>query len=152
LPDRVKDLLQDEEFGRLPDIVSMGEEAVPVLTDVLSGDADPLMRQRAAIALGRIGAPTAADALMSALDDPNPPVAIAAIDGVSRLRHGAAMGRIRRLVEHEDPSVRRHAVTAIGAVGEQEDKTLLQEVIGRDASDAVRDAASRAMRTLLDQP
>lgn len=148
----VKELLQDEEFNRLPDLVNLGSEAIPVLTDVLTSDPDPLMRQRAAIALGSMDASAAGASLVSALNDPSAPVAIAAIDAVTRLQYGPAIAGLRQLAEHEDASLRTHAVGALGVLGEEKDETLLQDVIAHDTSDAVRDAASRALRTLLRQP
>jgi HEAT repeat protein len=150
--DDVKELLQDEEFQRLPDVVNLGSDAVPVLTDVLTSDPDPLMRQRAAIALGRMDAPAAGDALEAALNDASAPVAIAAIDAVMLLDHRPAIGNLRRLAKHEDVSVRGHAVKAIGTLGDEDDEALLHELVTNDRSDMVRDAASRAVRNLLGQP
>ena len=48
-------------------------EAVPVLVDRL-GDADPVIRGASAWALGRIGSPTALEALIRAEEDPDPTV------------------------------------------------------------------------------
>ena len=73
-------------------------DAVPPLTTVLQGDADPEVRQMAAFALGLVGDASAADPLMAALADPDPRIQGRAAEALGLTAHKPAATAIGAMV------------------------------------------------------
>lgn len=69
-------------------------DGVAPLTDVLARDTEPEIRAMAAFALGLIGSPTAAPALIAALNDADARVQGRAAEGLGLIGHRAAAGPI----------------------------------------------------------
>ncbi|GGS15635.1 hypothetical protein GCM10010252_63830 [Streptomyces aureoverticillatus] len=110
--DTVADLV-----ARLPD------PPLRKLLDLLTGmDLSVAQRRGAARALGAIGLPVAASALLSALDDEAAPTAvrIAVADALGALRLLGAAAPLAALAEDEEQpgTLRAHAVRALGLIGE----------------------------------
>jgi HEAT repeat protein len=148
---QVRAMMLDEEFGQLNEIVSLGSEATRALTQILQDDSDPLMRQRAAIALGRMSDPQCEDAMVDALEDRDAPVVIAAIDGLVRMGSRKAAPGLRELRRRRDVSLKARVVNAVGALGSDEDVKWLRSVLARDQSSVVREAASAALTALTER-
>jgi HEAT repeat protein len=145
---KIGELLEDEEFHALDQLVKLGKEAVPELNRILSRDNDVLRRQRAAIALGRIGDPAAEAELVKALKDKEAPVVLSCLDALVRLRATDAIKDVARLLKSSDVSVRHHAVKAIGGLGSDREIPILEKVIAEEESEYVRVQASKSLAVL----
>jgi HEAT repeat protein len=143
--------MQDEEFQTLDEIVRMGDTAVGLLRKILVEEKDPLIRQRAAVALGRIGAPESVQELRESLNDPVAPVVISALNALASMKAQGTEKDVERLLNSADTSVRRTAVKTLGSLGDPAAITALESVMGREGeSDDVVAAAAQALRQLSD--
>jgi hypothetical protein len=130
-------------------LTMIGARAVERLMAVAQSAAPGAARAAALGALEAIGDPRARDAILRAVDDRDPAVAVAAIGaarGYLRGRHGAdALDRLTRaaLDQSRNESVR---VAAVGAVGELELSTIapLLEALRDDPQGGVRALARSA--------
>ena len=111
--------------------------SVPKLSTVLSGDADPRVRQAAAIAFVSIGDAAAAGPLTGALKDGAAPVRHAAIRALGKLRADGAVGFVGRAVGYRrrGPQI---VAASLGEIGSG------RAALSSALSDA--DAASAASR------
>ena len=73
-------------------------EGVTPLIGLLQGDGDPEVRQMAAFAIGLIGDASGAEALTTALGDPNPAIHGRAAEALGLLAHRPAASRIAAMV------------------------------------------------------
>ena len=73
-------------------------EAISELAPLLTSDAEPEVRQMAAFAMGLIGAPTAAEPLTAALNDPDPLVHGRAAEALGQIAHKAAAAPIAAMM------------------------------------------------------
>jgi len=127
-------------------------EAVPALVASLR-DADPIVRQYSAWALGAIGEPAlnaAGTALVAALNDPAPAVARAAASAIGQI--GATQSVIELLdgaLRATDVQTRRAAATALGWLDEPASYPTVVRAL-RDPDAAVRQAAVAALGELAD--
>ncbi len=96
---------------------------------------DPIVRRRAALALGRIGDPAATSTLLELLTDPDSTVQQDAAFALGLLRDPAALARLRDLVLNTPPgeqgATHAEAVTAIAKIGGGEAAGLLEELLVR---------------------
>ncbi|HET6230378.1 MAG TPA: HEAT repeat domain-containing protein [Longimicrobiaceae bacterium] len=144
-------LMQDDEFNGLPQLVAMGAEAVPVLVAILRDPAaEPLMRQRAAVALGEIGAPAAAaaPALADALAHADPVQRILAVRALAKVAGAGATASLAPLLHDPDASVAKVAVQCLGAVGGAQAVAALAGVAESGPHDFVREQARDAVRKI----
>ena len=79
---------------------------------------DPEVRREAALRLGDIGNPEAADHLLAALQDENARARAGATYALGNLKEKRAVDSLLRLLKDPDPDVRTAAVTALGRVGD----------------------------------
>ena len=96
-------LLQDSEARvRRRAALAMGRtkspDAVAPLSAMLTSEADPEVKQMAAFALGLIGLPSAADALVAALADPDPLIQGRAAEALGLIGHKPAAAAIGTMV------------------------------------------------------
>jgi putative heme-binding domain-containing protein len=103
--------------GSLELLVEAGESSVGPLADLRQKAASPEARCGAVFALARIGSPAARQAIRDALDDPDFLVRVAAARAVGQARDEQAVERLMRMVQKEEPAVRRQAATALGQIG-----------------------------------
>lgn len=82
------------------------------------GDEDRDVRARAAHALGAIGDPAAAPALIERLDDPEWPVRAMAAKALGRIRHVPSIPALRNAMRDREWWVRANAADAVRAMGE----------------------------------
>lgn len=144
--DEVIGLMQDDEFGRLPALVAMGEAAVPVLVGLL-GDpaAEQILRHRAAVALGEIGSAAAKPALSAALSASDPVLRILAARALARVAGPAATEGLAGLLTDPDASVVKVAAQCLAQVGDARALAALAPVAQAGGSDFVREQAQTAM-------
>ena len=94
--------------------IYLDDRTFPLLNDLLSSDPDPGVRAAAATTLGDdLGNREAANALLGALEDPNPEVVIAALDALEDVGDSSIIVELTPLVAHPNADVRDAAVDAI---------------------------------------
>ena len=102
----------DEETGQLPPLeVDAGQ--LDLVAAVLADDADPVVREDAAVALGLEGLDDAAPALVAALADPAWGVAACAAVSLGRTRAEAALAPLVTLTGHDDWRLRGAAAMGL---------------------------------------
>jgi hypothetical protein len=110
------------------------EAASKDLALLLSQDEDPLIRQIAAIALGKVGGAGAELALTTALGDEDSLVRVRAIQALAKWGPEAVGSLVKTLMKDPAPNVRRQAALSLGRMSSFDWKTIerlsLSEVIG----------------------
>jgi hypothetical protein len=111
------DDLYDPDPGNRADAaeaIYLDERTFPILTDLLSNDPDPRVRAAAAGTLADdLDNPSAADALLVALNDSNSEVVIEALDALEDVGDASNIADIQPLLLHRDSEVREAAIDAI---------------------------------------
>lgn len=109
------------------------------------GDDSDVVAAAAAVAILRAypQAPEVADQMLHSDDAQARAIAV---EGIGRKARGYAADDLRPALADPDPRVRAAAATAIGALGDNRDTTILLELAG-DASAEVRAAALRGLAT-----
>jgi HEAT repeat protein len=104
-------------LGRMGD--QYGLAALQHLIAESSGDAraDMTTRSLAALSLGNLGSSAAIDTVVTLLDDPTPPVRLAAAMALENHPDPRAADALRRLTSDDDPAVRDQATKALAALG-----------------------------------
>jgi HEAT repeat protein len=141
-------LISGEEYEGLQDLVRLGRRAVPVLVRILQRDPRPMIRKRAAVALGRIGVRTVAPPLVKALSDRSPVVVISVLDALGAIAAPRAVKDVARHLESKDASVRRAAAEALAALGSPDAAAPLRGMLAREKEPFVREAGGRALARL----
>ena len=125
------------EFASLaPDLVAAFEEA--------TGPRNAFVRQYLALALGRLGEVSAEQALVSALEDPDPTVPVYAAWALGALGTPGAAAALVGASQAEDAGVRTMAVYGLGAIG---DAAAVPALL-RAADDPVLDVSVNAVVAL----
>ena len=96
--------------------------------------------------LAASGDPGAAQVLVEVLGFNNPGAAVAAVDGLIRLR-GAAVEALLRL-DAQNYGARAWAVRALAGIGDVRGLELLEEALGSDVAASVRRAAAKGLGSL----
>jgi cyclophilin family peptidyl-prolyl cis-trans isomerase len=126
---------------------------VPAVSPLLR-DPDPLVRAHAARTLGRERSPLATEALVQALDDPDPAVIVNAVRAIQQVAdsNAGASGSLVRLLAHRDPYVRVTAATALGDsviwAAKDADTEAIRQALRQGITDgdhATRGACGRAL-------
>jgi HEAT repeat protein len=113
------------------------------MKSVLTADADPVRRARAAEALGELMDPHAAFALSDASrDDAAPAVRVAAVKALARLNSDTAGAVLADALGDADAEVRKAALSVVLRVGGFDDFASLVPLLGDDDAD-VRARAAR---------
>ena len=134
-------------------VVALGElkavEAVPVLIRVMRGYVG--VRSLTAKALGRIGDPQAAPALVEALkDDKSRTLQLAALRSLGQLQVQATVPAIRAFLDEPDPRLRRTSAVTLGLLRDSASTTKLLAMAQDDTSPLVRPAAVEALGLIGD--
>lgn len=128
-----------------------GTEDVPLLVGLLS-DADPLVRQAAAVSLGQLGAPSAAPALLSAARHqhgaPGIPAGVA-VDALLGLDFGIE-DALRAGLRDEDPGVRTVAAEAVAGRSSVLSREAVRGALVREGDPTVEAALCRALGAVGD--
>jgi HEAT repeat protein len=126
-------------------LLACGEEAVPGLCAAMVDDRkEPDVRRQAAILLGRIGDPRAAESLCRVLREETLGVWEAAASALAGLRDPQVLEPLCRLLWENDPDVRRRAASVLGEIGEARAIEPLCWSL-RDPNEGVRDKAADAL-------
>ena len=122
-----------------------GSEGVAAVDALLASTAEPRVRDAAIMALSRL--PEARiEAVATGLSHLQPPVRVAAVAALARMRHPDASGAIRGALDDEDATVREAAVVALDRLGARGIGRKLAQMAREDPSRGVRRAAAGAMR------
>ena len=105
--------------GRRPPPPPPAPEAIPDLTKLVT-DADPRVRRRAAIALGRVGLKEGVGALTPVLTDTDADVRQAAAFALGLIGDRSASTALAPLLADADPMVRGRAAEALGLMGAED--------------------------------
>lgn len=120
--------------------------ALAALTEMLAGDADPVVRQSAAAALGLVGSAEAVSALTAALGDRDPSVRTRVVSALGRRRDEGLAGTVAQVLAGDpDASVRRAAVWALSTLRSEDAHRGLQAAAS-DSDAGVRQAAAVALK------
>lgn len=119
------------------------DDLIDALTDVLSDDESPLVRTRAAMALGALEDDRAVPALEQALYDPNRTVGVQAVNSLAQIgseRATMALGDV--LLNSTDSNQR---VVAAWGLGKQDTKLAQQflDAVSNDPDEQVRAASNK---------
>ena len=101
---------------------------VPDLT-ALAADAEPRIRRRAALAIGRVGLAEGAAALHPLLTDPDPDVRKTAAFGLGLLADKSAVPALTTALHDADPRVRGRAAEALGLIGDTGSAAAVGEMV-----------------------
>jgi cyclophilin family peptidyl-prolyl cis-trans isomerase/HEAT repeat protein len=117
--------------------------APPALADLttLIKDAEPRIRRRAALAIGRVGLPEGAAALTATLADQDPDVRAMAAFALGLIGDPSAEAALGPLLADPVPAVRGRAAQALGLIGAHGSAAA----IGKVAAEYVRSAPVTAM-------
>ncbi len=128
---------------------SLPEASAPALVDVLQHDQDSATRQQAAALLSMIKVPSAAAALVEAIDDRDPAVRQSAMNALTS--HGASDGTgpgvdklIAAVASDQPENIRLAAIQALGSIGRDQERVarFMTEVLKTDPSPVVRNNAT----------
>ena len=119
--------------------------AAPDLT-VLVTDAEPRIRRRAAIAIGRVGRREGIQPLITALGDSDPEVREMAAFALGLIADAAAAAPLTAALADASPVVRGRAAEALGQIGMKQPPQL-DDAARRGAADAVGRVAAEYARS-----
>ena len=113
---------------------------------------DPRVRRYLALAVGRLNSPppSAIDALVSGLGDPNPETKISVIWALAALEDPSVRDEIQGMYQSDDPGVRKMAVYALGALPGTGDHPVLRTALEDESPDVQWNAAVGLARHGLD--
>ena len=141
-------------------LVMRAMDALAKMQSPIAGDSiallldnpDPWLRIGAAHALGEIGAQSAVGQLVQTLDDTVYSVVNAALVGLGRLKAAESYGRVVSLTESDNKHVRKHAVIALGELGDRRGLSIVRSLAGDDPDSGVRFMAGKAAEKLEQAP
>jgi len=134
---RSRELATIRRLARFPRSAS-----TPALAEMLHDGSDPMVRSRAAAALGRLGDEAAITALTGALGDASPEVRTEALRAlVSASGSRATPTLAGQLAVEPDPVVRREIVVLLGRSVESPEGRIALDTARRDSDPVVRSAA-----------
>ncbi|NBC10304.1 MAG: hypothetical protein GVY24_01030 [Planctomycetes bacterium] len=109
---------------------AMGDAAEPYLITALQHDSANI-RANVARFLGRSENPEVIEALTKSIDDPSPFVVLATASSLVRMKAQVSPKPIRKLLEHEQASIRGNAVDLLGAIAERRDSEIIDAISAR---------------------
>ncbi len=145
-------LLLELDIGLVPDLAAalreLGDEEAPRTAAVGLGARSPARRQKAALALRELRAPSSRPVLVRALGDPTAPVRRLAVEALGRLRaEPESLVACRRALADRDHSVRAAAVRVLAAADPAAHESL--RPLAADPAGSVR-AALASVACVLD--
>ena len=143
-----------EESVRAVSTRSMASLNLELLVEILQEHPEPIMREAAAISLGRKGDPKALSPLGNTLvnrPDSNEGVREAAASALGDLLMPEAVEPLSQALDtDESPEVRKASAAALGALGEGSSASLLEQALASDSEVDVREASAEALGDLLE--
>ncbi|MBI4616608.1 MAG: HEAT repeat domain-containing protein [Planctomycetes bacterium] len=137
----------EERLSRIADLEdrrTLGEDGGLI---ALSRDAEPAVRERAVVALGRIQDAAAADALVLLLADEVVEVRRAAAFALGQTLAPQAVEPLQAALADPDPELRALATEALGKMKSKESRAAVERLLG-DPEPAVRELAALALGKL----
>lgn len=125
---------------------AVGAEVLPALLQALR-DSDWQVREEAAVTLGKLLLPAAADGLIAALDDASWEVRVKAANVLGRLREVRAVPPLTSALDYPISNLRKEAVTALAAIGGPSIVPALKKALA-DSDVDVHKIAARALAAL----
>jgi HEAT repeat protein len=138
LEKKIEELMSSEEYDGLGELVQLKKKATPTLVKILSRSRDPLMRKRAAIALGRIKDKTTLKPLVNSLTEKNPVVLISIIEALANVGDRRISKNIIPFLKNKDSSVRCYAARTLGMWKDKNSRAYLQELLDREKLEFIR--------------
>lgn len=102
----------------IEELVLRGATSIGALSDLMKSGKEADTRVAAVFALYRIGTPEAMTYVVSALDDRDAGVRVAAVRSCGLAKDKSAVGRLSAMVVNDAPAVQRQAATALGQIGD----------------------------------
>jgi HEAT repeat protein len=155
---RLEPLFTAPYAERLGSLGVAGPESVASLIDSLKIARDPVIRRKAAEALGHIGpsARLALPVLAAALKDSDPLVCLHAAEALLRTdpKHPTALAAITSVLKHPDREFRARAAETLGLLGERSQRAArdLSALVRSDPDPLVRGIAANALGRLRPEP
>ncbi len=116
------DMLQDARpavvDNAFEQLITLGENAVEPLQNLLKSGSREELRAAAVFALYRISTPGAMNGLLSALDDKSVVIRTAAARVLGLAKAKEAVDKLGEMVQKDEAPVRRQAATALGQIGD----------------------------------
>jgi len=154
---RLRELLESEDetvrYCALRTLAEVqGEDAIDVLSRMLREDTDPQVRAAAVFHLGSwFDRPAVRELIVATLQDKDSYVRGWALNVIVDNRYVEALPQAMALLRSEDEQVRFDAVRAVAVLKGEDAVEFLKDVVERDSSPLVREAALRST-TVLEPP
>jgi len=121
-PEALAKLLTDERHAvrdnAIEELVLRGETSVAAFSNLLASATDAETRITAVFALYRIGTPPAMERVVSALDDKDVGVRVAAARSCGLAKDKTSVDKLSQMVVNDEPAAQRQAATALGQIGD----------------------------------
>ena len=153
----IRAMMRSDEFEGLADILALGDEAVAPLLRLAGSSSEPsIIRQRAIVALGEMGAQAAVAPLRSLLRDQDRVLRVMAIRALVKILGESAAPDLTAMLSDDEPSVAIAAARALGQVvsaGRGEAGAVLDALAGLpdDAHPSLVRAAEEARAAILER-
>jgi HEAT repeat protein len=123
------------------------QEAIDKISHLLNSDPSAKVRRQCAISLGLIGDKQATPALIKAIqDDKNPAVREVSVMSLSKLKGDGEDCLKNRLLEEENPRVRKTIAHSLGKIGDIHSVIALVSTSLTDTEEEVRERASSSLK------
>lgn len=138
---------------RVAAVTALGRIGMPGveerLAEMLRSDPAAEVRNHAAGALEQMGASNKVEGLIAAARDESPAVRFSAARSLGRLRAAASRPILRHLVQFDqDIRVREHALRALGFIGHEEDRELLEKFMMQETNKSLVECAAEAIENI----
>lgn len=145
-------LMQGDEFDGLITLIQMGDEAVPILLDIMKDSSSPaFMRYRATSTLGEIRSPVAAPDIRAALGDADPVQRLMAARALVKIEGESATEALTPLLRDADPSVSIVAMQGLAQVGDHSAVAALEKLGTEVTDDHLRNEAKATIKKIQDR-
>ena len=142
------------QMASLPEVVSASRDAIAPLRRRYQASRanDPAMRTALLQAMSGLADPAFAPEFKDAIESNEAVVLQPALRGLRAVADASAMARIRALMSHTDPLVRKTAVEAVGSMGREEsdrENLLLRLNPTNEPNEMVRESAWTALAEFM---
>lgn len=148
LPDDLALALDADDAEALDELIrERRPEVVIALRELATthDDVDPVHRQRALYALGRLGDPSVVDDVVAVLPELDEPGRIAAIETLGRLPSDASAAAVRDYAGDPSPNVRKFVIQALGRLADPASTNTLRAMAQEDPVDWLRARAAKVV-------
>lgn len=147
-PQELLAFLRQDELDYPAGAKKFGEEALPLLSELVQGN-DENLAVKAAYLIGYISGDRAAEILMVAADKGIAPVRIAAAYGAQKRKPEVAVEILRRSLEDNDPSVVKFAMRSASALNlEKKFKNQIDHISKSFLNESIKEDAAELMKKM----